>query len=778
METAQESTSVQAEVAETQQPSKKRSLEDVSEAGPNASEHRQAPSEPEAKRARTQPAEMEGDDSIEEGELEEDGEASSAPASEPAAVGGDAAKVAMAPALKEENRRVTRSASKGPAAHAGWNQGITSRIRTSLGGSTTLSKAPVAEPKEATLEPEKAPSSAPASPIPAPDSLAPASQAPAPPAPVQAVATDAHLPPPPAEPAKPPKTRQERRQEKQKEQVLERQKASEERRKPWEYAPGLTFSLPIKKNILQPKGNNLGAGVWKAKFKSWCQSFVSRNIAQKDSLNAEIVHAALHEYIANRAHWTKKKHQGVAAAEARKPQAKNDIAVNLATILKDDAFLMTSGEGTQESPMVIDDDDGEQVAPHSADTTLDTPAATHTSPHSIIEVHDSDDDQKSPVKEAAQSVDQPDDEMEVDGARPGPRLMSEEEDLAQQRKYFPGLAATEKVCVFCAAPGHTSSSCPKTACTFCQVPGHFYWNCPTRERCTKCRQLGHSQGQCKEKLVHLDEEGMECAACGSTKHLENECEALWRSYKPRKSLIKKVNALPAFCASCGRDSHYSSDCALRGELPRSATWSLGNRSLYLDKNAPDGPISNFASMPALPQLNIKGSAAKRNHIFYPDSDGSEDGEFIGKKVQPRAPIGNIQMSSNIQFGNVGHAPTSVKRTPGQPGWQPPLPPGPPPPAPGPPTQGSYSRMSKSHNNQSRPPPPNNVPGRGGLPPKPPAPQHGFHNGPPPNGPASARKPRTRNGHGGQQQNQNQQNQNSGGPATRRSRHKKRGGQQG
>lgn len=752
---------------DTQQPSKKRTLEDVEQgdAEPNVASlsHQASLSEPEAKRAkRDQQTEHDGtksSDSAEEGELEEDGEVQPSESESEEMVGeqsdgshGSRTRSRDSPSGGDSDagsKRTTRSmsaAAKGPA-QVGWNQGITSVIRTSLGAP----KATAAPPAPAKAqEPASASASAPTT--------------------------------SPSEPAQKggKLTRKEQQQQQRAEApVLEKQKSQEDHKKPFVYAPGLSFLQPNKKTILQPKGNNSGKNVWKSKFKSWCQSFVSRNIEQKDLLTADIVVAALQDYIATRAHWSKKKQSASATAEIRKSETKNDIALNLATILKDDSFL----PGSEETPMVIDDkdnetdDDVQEVAP---------PSGVHSTSGAS---------NQSGQLEQLQDEDTAG-EMEAEQAEPGPAVMTEEEDLAQQQKYFPGPAGSAEICVYCASVGHNSSSCPKTACKFCEHGNHFSWNCPTRERCTKCRQLGHGKGQCTEKLVHLDEEGMECATCGSQDHLETDCEALWRSYKLQRNLIKKVKEIPAFCGSCGAEGHYSSDCALRGGKPFSKTWALKNRDLYIDPNSNDNPISDFASQPQNPRFNlqIKGSAAKRNHIFYPDSDGSEEGEFIGQKVKPRAPVGNIQLSTNLQIntGNFGPPPPPPPpqyqqhgRGQQRNGWsaQPPLPPGPPPPGP---AGGSYSRMSRSYNNQSRPPPPSNGTGRGGLPPKPPPPQsqqHGFHNAPPPpngRGPNPPKKSRSRNqpgnSHGGPAHQQQQHN--GGGSAGRRRGKARRGGKQG
>ncbi|KAK2730556.1 zinc knuckle domain-containing protein [Colletotrichum kahawae] len=779
------------EAVESQQPSKKRSLEDMQQdTEPDASEpHQASPPEPEAKRPKTSQEDKNGtadvveDESAEEGELEDEDDASENSDSGSEEMDGeedDDTRPATTAAVEKPDagaQRTTRSMAK-TRAQVGWNQGITSQIRTSLGGSAKTAPAPFqAKSKEPTPEPE-----AEAESESQPTTEATPSQAP-PPAPADKDT---------AKPKK--KTRQELRREYQAAQAASgKEKGQDE--KPFEHS-GLLLHLPTKKSLLQPKGNNLGAGVWKAKFKSWCQSFISRNIDQQDRLNADIVVAALQAYINTRARWTKKKQQGVALAEAKKPQTKTDIAANLATILKNDDYLnMTTGTGTEDSPMIIDDGDDDDVQEVSPPSKI-TPAvaqiagsvkaehlegAAHAPPADIQEDEPSDDEMKS--------------------SRPGPAIMSEEEDLAEQRRYFPGLPESERICVYCATPGHMSSACPKTACKFCDYEGHFSWNCPTRERCTKCRQLGHGKGQCTEKLIHLDEEGMECATCGSQTHEDDDCEALWRSYKPQRGAIKKVNVLPAYCGACGTEGHYSSDCSLHDNKPRSKTWALKTRDLYLDKNATQGPISNFASVPNAPQLQIKGASAARKHIFYADSDGSEEGEFLGQKVKPRAPPGNISMSSNIQLGNFRGGGPQLQSQPqqngrgqqrggggGGGGWsaqQPPLPPGPPPS--GPASAGSYSRMSRSYNNQnqSRPQAPSNGTGRGGLPPKPPAPQHGYHSvAPPPhNGPGpNAKKPRTRQPGGNAPTGPSHHQQNGGGGISsgggRRRGKNKRGGRQG
>lgn len=216
-----------------------------------------------------------------------------------------------------------------------------------------------------------------------------------------------------------------------------------------------------------------------------------------------------------------------------------------------------------------------------------------------------------------------------------------------------------------------------------------------------------------------DDEVLECAFCGAAGHRENTCDEVWRSYHPRSEDVKTVRDIPAFCGYCGGEGHFSSDCGLRGYRSVSLTWSLQNRDLYVDARSTEEATATAASFaePALPgsELKIKGAGAKRTHIFYPDSDGSEEGEFIGEKIRPREPPAKMRVATNIQFTPLNGArappppppPTQPPPPPPPaPYGQPPLPPGPPPPGP----PGGYSAFA-SHPLPPRPPGPNQMPPR-------------------------------------------------------------------
>ncbi|KAM0601530.1 hypothetical protein ACHAP1_008568 [Verticillium nonalfalfae] len=259
-----------------------------------------------------------------------------------------------------------------------------------------------------------------------------------------------------------------------------------------------------------------------------------------------------------------------------------------------------------------------------------------------------------------------------------------------------------------------------------------------QQRCAKCRQFGHTKSKCKEKLAMALEEGLECAFCGEGDHLENACDNVWHSCHLQPESLHTVRYIAAFCSYCGCEGHYSSDCPAGDQQPFpqkwTATWSLKDRDLCVDANATDESIARFgvAAESNDPGMHVRGAAAaaKRTHIFYSDSDGSEEGEFLSEKVKPRAAPGQMRMSTNIRFNST--MPSTAFA------GQPPLPPGPPPPGPPPGNPGSYSRMATSYAAQSHALPPR--PPAPGQPPSGPGAQRGgYHNVPPPKGPAAQPK---------------------------------------
>lgn len=250
--------------------------------------------------------------------------------------------------------------------------------------------------------------------------------------------------------------------------------------------------------------------------------------------------------------------------------------------------------------------------------------------------------------------------MDLDETKAGndtsPHLPTEAE-LEQLHRYFPGVPDDAVFCLTCASYGHNTPNCPETTCKFCQQ-GHFSYSCPSRQRCAKCKQLGHTKGSCKEKLAVAAGEGfMECAFCQAQDHQEEGCTEIWETYRPQVGHIKQVRSVPIFCYCCGAEGHFGTDCGLADpKIPPSATWSNAGASLYVDPSSSEEAIAFQNVLPqaqTIPAPVIPGRSIKpQSHIIFEDSGDEDHGnqEFLrAPAAGPRRP-GQIQITSNINFG--------------------------------------------------------------------------------------------------------------------------------
>lgn len=311
-------------------------------------------------------------------------------------------------------------------------------------------------------------------------------------------------------------------------------------------------------------------------------------------------------------------------------------------------------------------------------------------------------------------------------------VIPKRESTAEQKRYFPSAEDPANMCVKCGAEGHSVEACTPFKCQFCDGDDDWEYACAKApSRCGKCLQLGHLSKACVEKLALTREEGLACAFCKASDHLENSCTEPWRSFHATSANIKQVKSIEASCAVCGSRNHFASDCTLRGHDPTNPTWTLANRNKYVNTESTAVSIEV-----AVAQSRIKGRAAaeprvgerrigphsSRTHIHYSETDDSEPEFLGGHAVRRPAPVGKIRMSSNIQL-------------PSKPSFsqqQPPLPPGPPPRGP-PPQEASASRYNP-YQPIANPP---------SLPMKPPK---NYRSEPLPPPPASSRRPgRSRSG---------------------------------
>ncbi|KAI1805189.1 hypothetical protein F4811DRAFT_236811 [Daldinia bambusicola] len=312
------------------------------------------------------------------------------------------------------------------------------------------------------------------------------------------------------------------------------------------------------------------------------------------------------------------------------------------------------------------------------------------------------------------------------------QVLNEEDELRQQRKYFPWAEDPAQYCLSCSGIGHRAHECPQRNCKFCGSQEHSLFGCPTKQRCSKCRQLGHSSASCGEKLaLTLDEQGG-CAICGA-EHAEEACSEIWRSFAPIASINNKVKDVPSFCYTCGAAGHYGPECGLpdRGDkVTGKTTWSQANRLLYMDQKSENIAIA-WVGVEQKEDFHILGRAKRQTHTHFVSSEESED-EFVHAPVRKPELRGQIRIATNIgSLGESGnndrprvderyrrrqnidfHPPPPSPYGQGRGNsWQPPLPPGPPPPSQRNGYQGSLPYAPTSL--PPRPPAYNQSPSKGG-----------------------------------------------------------------
>lgn len=266
----------------------------------------------------------------------------------------------------------------------------------------------------------------------------------------------------------------------------------------------------------------------------------------------------------------------------------------------------------------------------------------------------------------------------------GDEEMDDVDEKAYRERYYPGITDDQVFCTSCASFGHRSRSCPEANCRFCGDSEHMSPGCPTRQRCSKCKQLGHTITHCREKLSSLaPEEGTECAFCASQEHTESYCAEFFRAYRPSQETIRKVKHIPIFCYCCGNEGHYGNQCGLN---PKSLTkyasveiWSKENWQQYVDPSSAEEAIAwdsaagaNAYAHDANGRPDFGKSIVPRTHIIFEDDDDDDEEGFIRPPVQrQQQQNGQINVSRQGRGGFSSLAQQAYTHNP-------PLPPGPPP----------------------------------------------------------------------------------------------------
>ncbi|KAH8911029.1 hypothetical protein BR93DRAFT_975085 [Coniochaeta sp. PMI_546] len=277
----------------------------------------------------------------------------------------------------------------------------------------------------------------------------------------------------------------------------------------------------------------------------------------------------------------------------------------------------------------------------------------------------------------------------------GHMKMEDADEKAFRERYYPGIADDQVFCISCATFGHSSHSCPEANCRFCGNTEHMGPGCPTRQRCSKCKQLGHVKETCREKLALAPGEGMECAFCASNEHTESDCTEFFRTYRPSPETIHKVKHIPIFCYCCGNEGHYGTICGLNPAPTKTAfveIWSKENWEQYVDPNSNEEAIAwdsaaggNAYAHDANGRPDFGKSIVPRTHIIFEDDDEDDEEGFIRPPVQRQQQNGQINVSRQGRGGFSSLA---------QQARNPPLPPGPPPGLPARPPQPNGRRPRK------------------------------------------------------------------------------------
>ena len=205
-------------------------------------------------------------------------------------------------------------------------------------------------------------------------------------------------------------------------------------------------------------------------------------------------------------------------------------------------------------------------------------------------------------------------------------------DLNNQLRYFHTTKARNEVdgktpvrCLVCAKEGHMAGVCELLTCSTCGAFNrHTTQACPNTAKCGKCREQGHSEGQCPYKLKKMSGHEIVCDLCQRSGHIEEDCELIWRtSGRPWESDLAHMNVWLS-CYECGHSGHLGNDCASRkpNKPMGTSTW-VGHV----------GPMSIKSTQ----GIRIKGKATRQDPINLDDSD-DERANFYRPKVSLPEPV--------------------------------------------------------------------------------------------------------------------------------------------
>ncbi|KAK7541929.1 uncharacterized protein J3D65DRAFT_599756 [Phyllosticta citribraziliensis] len=203
-----------------------------------------------------------------------------------------------------------------------------------------------------------------------------------------------------------------------------------------------------------------------------------------------------------------------------------------------------------------------------------------------------------------------------------------------QRRYFGAADTSDPVhCMTCGKLGHMEEECPSRTCTFCQaVDMHFSKDCPTRAKCRKCRERGHTIEDCTSKLFRSKADGIVCDYCQSKEHFEDQCTWVWRTFNPEElPHINKVDRLSMGCYFCGSDGHWGDDCRM---LPKDMKYQFDVFSAKEAARYLIDPLAHPSNGTLNGGFSIKGSAQSNPIEFDDDDDDLDDSANFYRNARP------------------------------------------------------------------------------------------------------------------------------------------------
>ncbi|KNG85399.1 zinc knuckle domain protein [Aspergillus nomiae NRRL 13137] len=195
-------------------------------------------------------------------------------------------------------------------------------------------------------------------------------------------------------------------------------------------------------------------------------------------------------------------------------------------------------------------------------------------------------------------------------------------------------------CTECMREGHLAEVCPYKECVHCGAwDQHQSSFCPSWRRCQKCRERGHDQQDCSSLLKGSASE-IPCDLCGSSAHLELECDFMWKAHRQEPSSGPVHVSIS--CSHCTSNHHLVGDCPSLPQPLKSSSWTLRG----IDPNMVTNINSVVKGRSGGPSSRGRGGMKIRGRAdAHSSPDDSDD------LITRRRPVGRGGNRGNIRIGS-------------------------------------------------------------------------------------------------------------------------------